>query len=424
MSPMRDLTYVLSSFPVARETFVTGEIAAVADRVERVRVVALTRTDEPDQRPGGIPERVGVDWFPRLGESRWASGLARAAATRRLPLGHARRLPSPAGFRAGVGDLYRASRAAAFAGLGPSGLAGTHVHAHFATRGAMAARALATALGRPYSVTVHAYDLYMDNPFLACVVEDAALVVAISEHGRESLLARFALAADRIRVIHVGVPTDALGAQAAELHPRPTTDGPVRLVSAGRLVAKKGFGTLIEAVAILRARRRDVVLEIVGDGPLRPELDAAVRRQGLGEVVTLAGQVSPEAARAQIGQADAFVLACTQGADGDLDGIPVVLMEAMALGVPVISTRLAGIPELIYHGRTGRLASAEDPAGLADEIEVTLTMPPDRRAEQTADARRFVAAQFDQARNAQRLIDAIDDLASAQPSTSSAIRRR
>ncbi len=408
---MIDLTYVLGTFPLARETFVTGEIAAAAGMVERCRVVALRRSNEPDLRPGDIPATVSIDWFPTWREPAWSASAIRDCPAIVRSVTGAVLSRSDSSLRSSLQDVYRHTRVDAWLrsrgrGVPTLPAAGAHLHTHFATRAAMAARDTAIKLGRPYSVTVHAYDLYMDNPYLEPVVRDASLIVAISEHGRQELLRRVPEVADRVRVIHVGVPTDRLvPLPSSALEPR--TGRPARIVSVGRLVPKKGFAALIEAMAILRGRGVDATLEIIGDGPLRDELDADISRRGLGSTIRLAGGLPPDGARDRIAHADVFALACTVGPDGDTDGIPVVLMEAMAVGVPVVSTPVAGIPELIGHGRTGRLARVDDPASLADELAATLALDEGPRSAQVRAARSYVEGAFDQRGNAASLVSAI-----------------
>lgn len=421
---MIELTYVLSVYPVARETFVTGEIAAVAGLLDRVGVVALTRGTEPTLRPGGIPETVAIDWFPSVRQGRWWRGVARALVSQPAVVGsETREQLRSATRRSRLGDLYRTSRVAAAAGTHLQGADAGHLHAHFATRGAMAARALAKFTGQVYSVTVHAYDLYADNPYLDPVIRDASLIVAISEDGRDAIVNRFPAAAERVEVIHVGVPTDRLRPAGLAPAMRPQDDT-VRLVSAGRLVEKKGFAVLLDALAMVRERRPAITLDLIGDGPLRADVEARIERLGLQDRVRLSGELPPETTRERIGNADVFVLACVEGRDGDRDGIPVVLMEAMSMGVPVISTAISGVPELIDHGRTGRLAPPGDAAGLAREIVSTLALSPATRSAQVGAARKTVVTAFDQRRNAERLVARIADAHRRQPRTMPTSERR
>ena len=149
---------------------------------------------------------------------------------------------------------------------------------------------------------------------------------------------------------------------------------------------KKGHHVLIRAAAALRDRGIDFRLTIVGEGPERERLEDLVRELGLDGRVWLPGAEPPEHVRERLLAADLFVLACTTAANGDLDGIPISLMEAMAIGVPVVSTRLSGVPELIEDGEEGLLSEPDDTAGLADAIGAILADP--LRAEAMADRAR------------------------------------
>jgi len=152
-----------------------------------------------------------------------------------------------------------------------------------------------------------------------------------------------------------------------------------RIGTLGRLVEKKGVDVLIRALALLRARGHELELSIAGDGPLRGELEALVAELGLGESVHFAGNLAHAGVREWMHDLDMFVLACKPDVNGDMDGIPVVLMEAMSQCVPVVSTRLSGIPELVVHESTGLLADPGDFKGLAGQIDRLLDSPELRR---------------------------------------------
>ena len=287
------LHYLLSTFPLAQETFVTGEIRAMADLAAEVSVTGMVRSDELDLRPGGIPDRVAIDWIPRPSSPAFWSGLAAGVARRRrstLSDWASMLHPAPS-----AGERLRWRRLAIGASAWaarrvPPDPARHHLHAHFAARGAVGAYMVSLMWGVPYSMTVHAFDIFRPNPRLRGLARNASLIVAISDFDREELL-RLVPELDpaRVSVIHVGVPAGELGALGAEARQSASRPGEPLVVSAGRLVEKKGMEVLVEAIAQLARAGTTLRCEIVGEGPLRPRLERMIRRLGVGELVTLRG---------------------------------------------------------------------------------------------------------------------------------------
>ncbi|HET6744699.1 MAG TPA: glycosyltransferase [Candidatus Limnocylindria bacterium] len=404
------LHYLLSTFPLAQETFVTGEIRAMAELVAEVSVTGMVRSDELDLRPGGIPERVAVDWIPRPSSPAFWSGLAAGVARRRrsaLRDWASMLHPAPS-----AGERLRWRRLAIGASAWaarrvPSDPARHHLHAHFAARGAVGAYMVSLMWGVPYSMTVHAFDIFRPNPRLRDLAGNASLIVAISDFDREELLRLVPdLDPARVSVIHVGVPVGDLAALGAMARQSADRSAEPLIVSAGRLVEKKGMEVLVAAVAQLARDGTAVRCEIVGEGPLRPRLERMIRSLGIGELVTLRGALPPDAARRRIAEADLFVLACVRASNGDMDGIPVALMEAMGAETPVISTRLSGIPELVSDREHGILAEPGDATSLAAALKETMANPEATRRRARAGAR-VVHERFDQVQNAGRLLAAI-----------------
>ena len=175
-------------------------------------------------------------------------------------------------------------------------------------------------------------------------------------------------------------------------HPAP---GRPRLVSVGRCIEKKGFADLIDACALLRERGLDFECTILGGGPLEAPLRARIAERSLQGIVSLPGPRPQEEVRRLLTEARIFVLACATEPDGGMDTLPTVIVEAMAAGLPVVSTRLAAVPEMVEHGVTGLLVGEKQPAALADALEILLRDP--AKAERfgasgkTAAAERFAA---------------------------------
>lgn len=176
---------------------------------------------------------------------------------------------------------------------------------------------------------------------------------------------------ERIRVLHSGIDTARFRFRPR----RPPADGPVRLVTVARLVEKKGLAYAIRAVAELRRRGRPVHYTILGDGPLHDDLERLRRRCAVDEVIELAGWCTQDEVLAALGAAHLFLAPSVTAADGDQEGIPNTLKEAMAMGLPVIATDHSGIPELVEDGRSGYLVPERDPTALADAVERLLAAP-------------------------------------------------
>jgi colanic acid/amylovoran biosynthesis glycosyltransferase len=279
-----------------------------------------------------------------------------------------------------------------------------HVHAHFANQTADCAAIAACVAGVPFSFTAHAYDIYQRvprqrNDTLRWKLAHAAQALVVSEFGAR-FLRRLLPARDgsRVQTAYVGIPLELFRPA-----PRRPPDRPLRLLTVARLCEKKGLDTLIEACAGLRERGVEFTLELFGDGPLRATLEARVAGLGLGEHVRFGGAVPQEEIARQMDACHAFVLPCREDRHGDMDGIPTVFMEAMAIGRPVVSCAVSGIPELVRDGETGLIVPPNDPPALGDAL-ARLADDPAMAERLGAAARALVERQHDQRTNARRVI--------------------
>lgn len=272
------------------------------------------------------------------------------------------------------------------------------IHAPFAAGQGSMAMFLSTLLGRPLWITSHAYDLYADRIALRQKLERSALFVTISAANKQWLESEYGEAARGVRVSYLGV--DPARIAYRDPVPRPSR---ARLISVGSLNPKKGHDVLLRALATLKQGGVDFECTIIGEGPQRDQLEKLARSLELDGCVNLVGSVSNDIVQQLVGEADVFVLACTYGIRGDRDGIPVALMEAMAMGVPVVSTRISGIPELVHDGETGFLADPGDQVTLACAIERAIGRGGDRVAV-AAQARHLIETRFDQHVNTQALL--------------------
>ncbi len=267
-----------------------------------------------------------------------------------------------------------------------------HLHAHFGSIAANVARLAARLSGGTYSFTAHAKDIFhdeVDPQALATRLREAHTVVTVSDFNREHLRATFGADADRVVRLYNSVDLTAFPFEAKGAHA-----GPARVAAVGRLVEKKGFADLLTATAELRAQARPVRLDLVGTGPLEADLQAQVARLGLEEVVTMHGALPQSRVREIVAGADVFAAPCIVGADGNRDGLPTVLLEALALGTPAVATPVTGIPEIVRHGETGLLVPESDPQALAAAIARTLD-DPGAAAVRSRAARELLEADFD-----------------------------
>jgi glycosyltransferase involved in cell wall biosynthesis len=272
-----------------------------------------------------------------------------------------------------------------------------HIHAHFALNAATVAMVIGRLLGITYSSTAHANDIFADPVLLEEKLKNAKFTITISEYNRQ-YLQQF-VSADKIYIVHYGLDLN----QFVPLSKR--TDGNVPVIfSIGRLVEKKGFSYLIQACQILAERGYNFTCEIVGEGPQRNILQKMIADANLEGRVSLEGTVLQEELVEYWRKATVFALPCVIGEDGDRDGMPNVLIEAMALQVPVVSTALVGIPEFIQPGYSGFLAPPGDAQALANLLGQLLDAPALR--EQMGRNARIAAEQtFDLQRNASQILD-------------------
>lgn len=280
-------------------------------------------------------------------------------------------------------------------------------HCHYGPVGVIAHQARAL-LGweTPIAVTFHGYDLSrgtaIDDRAYAALFETAALLLPVSETWRDALIERGA-PAERTVTHRMGVDLERFRPPVRGAQP------PLRLVSVCRLVEKKGLADALHAIAVLRDRGQDVRYRIVGDGPLESQLIDAVGRLELQDHVQLDGWQPPEVVRARLQDADVLLSPSVTAADGDQEGIPVSMMEAMAMGLPVVSTWHSGVPELAEDGVNGFLVQEQSPAALADRL-ATLAADEQRRTAMGRSAAERVSALHDQDQLDDQLVDHVHSL--------------
>jgi glycosyltransferase involved in cell wall biosynthesis len=250
-----------------------------------------------------------------------------------------------------------------------------HFHVHFANRAAHTAMFVKAVSGIPFSMTAHGQDFMSDlgnDELLRELCASAEFVGAETNYSRDLLAARCPESRSKIFRVYNGIDLsrfprkDVLPHVPGRVEARPSK---IRFLSVGRLVAFKGFDILIDACADLQKRGIDFACEIIGDGALREGLEERASQQNLRERIHFAGEQSQNYVRAALRDCDVFVLASAPDDRGASDVFPTVIAEAMATGKPVVSTTVAGIPELVANGETGLLVPPRDVRGLADAME-------------------------------------------------------
>lgn len=322
--------YVLKRFPRLSQTFVLEEMLELERRGVEIVVLAGRGSDEPVQHPRVALLRASVHV------------LAPDAAPR------------------DVAELLAAERV-------------DHVHAHFATWAAEVARRASRIAGVPYSFTAHATDIYrqdIDEAALAERMHEARFVVTVTDHNREHLLRvvnRHGMSGRVVRLYN--------GVDVARLRRDDSLRRGDLVVGVGRLVEKKGFDDLVRAAELLRDAGRPLPVVLVGEGPERRRLEAMRDERRLARLVRLAGACDQESVLDLLRRAAVLVLPCVVTPDGDRDALPTVVLEAMAVGAPVVSTRVSGIPEMVEDGASGLLVEQRDPGGLAAAVRRVIDDP-------------------------------------------------
>jgi len=357
---MSDFAYLFERFPSFTQTFCYREVMEMRRQGAGAPVYSIRRPDSiPVDCPAALAAEVRYLPEPAL--------LGREMKTIRM-LG---RYPLSVVLQIRTWGKRKAkARLLEAAWLGPKLRAAgvRHVHAHFAGIAAQTAWWMKRFYGISFSFTGHANDMFCETGLpvtLDDLVREAAFVVAVSDFSRDWLCGRAPAHERKIHRIYNGM-------DIASLSPAAAGPGRPRIISVGRYIEKKGFADLIDACAILRGRNLDFECEIIGGGPLEDSLRARVVELGLQDCVIHAGPRPQEEVRQKLSSATLFVLACATEADGGMDTLPTVIVEAMAAGLPVISTHLAAVPEMVVHGETGFLVGERQPEQLAEAMSKIL----------------------------------------------------
>ena len=383
--------YVVKRYPRYSETFIVAEISAHEAAGLEIEIFSLFPPNDTHFQDSIARVRAPVHYPPSHGVKAvdlWAA-LEDAAGT----------LPGMWGeLEAARGEDALAVYQAAVIACGVRRRAIEHLHAHFASAAATVTRLASRFAKVPYTFTAHAKDIFHESvrpEHLRRKLADAAAVITVSDYNRDYLTRTYGSAAAHVHRVYNGLDLE-------QFHFESPAERPPRIAAVGRLVEKKGFTDLVEACAILRDRGLAFRCEIVGTGPLELTLQALVQRLGLQGRVQLLGPRPRSEVIEHIRSAAVLAAPCVVGADGDRDGLPTVLLEAMALGTPCVSTEVTGIPELLRPSEAGLAVPEHEPLALAAALE-RLLADAALRVRLARQARRRVEAEFDIRRTAARV---------------------
>lgn len=361
------IAYILKRYPRLSETFIVNEMRELARQGVDVTIVAIKDSGETIVHDHARSLKAPIYYLPPKTSFLWEAMFVRFLETLSSD-------PELAGSETLKGKLSKEDyvtllQASVFAPFLKS-LGVHHLHAHFATSATTAAYFFSLLSGIPYSFTAHAKDIFhnsVDRKILAEKIEKASFVVTVSEFNRRYLQALLNSESRQGQIMRL-----YNGIDLGLFKPAQAKKEPGLIVAVGRLVQKKGFAHLIEACRILKQRAKNFRCAIIGEGPEKAALEAQIARYALEPQVSLLGAKAQSEVMALVGGAHVFVLPCVIADDGNRDGLPTALLEAMALGVPVLSTRITGIPEIIENGVSGLLVEEKNPQALAEGLELLL----------------------------------------------------
>jgi len=386
--------YVLKMYPRFSETFIVSEILAREAAGERIEIFALRPTTDARFHPELARVKAPVTYVGRPQSTSGVWESFRTAASAGLTDGVSQAFGELAA--ADPDDAVQAINLAAE--LQRRNV--RHLHAHFASAAAAVARLASLITGTPYSFTAHAADIFRDSVSrddLRAKLADAHHVVTISDYNLQYLRHHFPQQAERLRLVRNGLEL----ARFPYRDPRPVGTT-VRVAAVGRLVEKKGFQHLLPALASLIGSGVRADVRIAGTGMMANELQSTIEELGLSRHVRMLGPQTQDQIHELLDWADVFVAPCIVGSDGNADGIPTVLLEAMATGTPCVSTAVTGIPEVIRDGSTGVLVEPGDPALLVEAIR-RITSPATDRTLLARNARALIEREYDAGRQAAAL---------------------
>jgi glycosyltransferase involved in cell wall biosynthesis len=351
--------YVFKRFPVFAQTFVVREVEGVFRQGRQPLIYSIQKPEDAARQNGFREMEEKVRTLPS--KAHLVSEILSYGLTGQINLRKCVNL-------SWLGKSGRSRREALWLGPELKRHGVSQIHTHFTGDAARTAWWVSREFGIPYSITAHANDFLCKNnqsPTLQELVQGARTVIAVSDYSKVLLGKNFPGA--NIKRVYNGICLH-------EFEPSPKISTP-RILSVGRLVEKKGFPFLLEACRLLAEKGIDFRCDIVGDGPLKQDLHALVSEFSLSGKVFLHGALPQSTILSMLQLATVFALACVEERSGGMDILPTVITEAMTAGLPVVSTRLAGIPEMVVDTETGFLCEPKDIHGFADSLARVLCDP-------------------------------------------------
>lgn len=398
------VAYLLDTFPTLSETFIFNEIIELKSQGLDIAVFSLNKPNDDFMHKEAedlVRETCYLSIFSNLSKAKKAYNylcshfyfLIKSPFRYLKAFWFAYKI---------YGNFFGPFKGAAFFALMFKKLGVKHVHAHFAAAASELALLISIISGIPYSFTPHAYDIFMKPKLISEKINFADFVISKTEYNKKFLKEKYpGINEDKIRVIHYGIDLGKFTPSEYDS----SSKLPFTILSVARLVEKKGQKYLLEACNILAKRGiTNFGCKIIGDGPLKGDLEELALSFGLSENVQFMGACPTDKVILILKESALFVLPCIIAKDGDMDGMPNALIEAMALAKPVISTYISGIPELIKDG-AGILVPPEDPEALALALEEIYLMIPEARTAMGQKGREIVEREFDMTKEVKKIKD-------------------
>ncbi|WP_353931288.1 glycosyltransferase family 4 protein [Okeanomitos corallinicola TIOX110] len=393
---MPTVGYVLKRYPRYSETFIVNEILAHEAAGLKIEIFALRPPSDSHFQNIISQVRASVNYIKKPIQGRVSPSLNSLAPTaasyfwaelqeaNQIIPGFWSKLAIAEGEQAST--VYQAAWLAREVKL--KGI--THLHAHFGTVATSVARLASHFTGIPYTFTAHAKDIFHESVEFTDMerkLQDAATVVTVSDYNLNYLQTKYPQAAQQIKRIYNGL-------NLGRLQYSSPAQRPPLIISVGRLVEKKGLSILIDACAILKQRNCEFQCQIVGLGSLEIVLKQQIQDLELSSCVEIVGPHPQNEVFKMVQKAAVFAAPYVVGKDGNRDGLPTVLLEAMALGTPCVSTNITGIPEVVRHGETGLIVPQNHPEKLAISLQELITDSA-LRVRLSSQARKLIESEFD-----------------------------
>jgi colanic acid/amylovoran biosynthesis glycosyltransferase len=394
----KHVAYIMSRFPGLSETFILREMCELAERGWQLELYPLVF------QPDAVVHAEAVEWMAKAHHPNWlvilganlglffTRPLIYLAVLARIVAGNIR---SPKFLSRA---LFLFPKAVWMARELPINNV-VHVHAHYATHPALAAWIICQITGISYSVTVHAHDIFVDRSMLETKLREASFIAAISNFNRQYLVEHLgSWVGEKISIVHCGIDPERYIPHLLRREAKQRFD----ILSIGSLRPYKGQKYLIEACAVLRSHGIPFHCRIVGEGELRTPLLEQIAKLDLHDFVELVGAKTQQEVALLLSESDCYVQPSVIMSSGKMEGIPVALMEALACALPVVTTSISGISELVRHGETGWLVPPANTEALAEAVE-RIYNNLDEAALLGASGRDLVLQEFDLQKNVLRL---------------------